>query len=85
VVAGRQDQIAKCFEARAADVSGTPGLSVHFEVDASGHVVSAHVLPSALASTPLGQCIETVARGTNFGPQPRPISFRIPMTARRSP
>ena len=84
VVAGRQDQIAKCFEARAADVSGTPGLSVHFEVDVTGHVVSAHVLPPALAATPLGQCIETVARGTDFGPQARPLSFRIPMTAHRS-
>ncbi len=85
VVAGRQDQIAKCFDTRAADVSGTPGLAVHFEVDASGHVVSARVLPPTLAATALGQCIEGVARGTNFGPQPRPLSFRIPITARRSP
>ena len=36
VMAGRQDLIAKCFEARAADVSGAPGLSVHFEVDVNG-------------------------------------------------
>jgi serine/threonine-protein kinase len=85
VLARRQDQIASCFSSRAADVSGTPGLSVRFEVDASGHVVSAHVLPPALAATPLGQCIETVARATDFGPQPHPVSFRIPMTARRSP
>jgi serine/threonine protein kinase len=85
IVAGRQDQIARCFETRAADISGTPALSVRFEVDASGHVVSASVLPATLAATPLGQCIEGVARGTNFGPQPRPLSFRIPMTARRSP
>jgi serine/threonine protein kinase len=85
VLARRQDQIATCFASRATDVSGTPGLSVRFEVDASGHVISAHVLPAALAATPLGQCIETVARDTDFGPQPRPLSFRIPMTARRTP
>jgi serine/threonine protein kinase len=85
VLARRQDQIANCFASRATDVSGTPGLSVRFEVDASGHVISAHVLPAALAATPLGQCIETVARDTDFGPQPRPLSFRIPMTARRTP
>jgi len=85
VLARRQDQIENCFSSRAADVSGTPALSVRFEVDASGHVVTAHVLPPTLAATPLGQCIETVARGTDFGPQPRPLSFRIPMTARRSP
>jgi eukaryotic-like serine/threonine-protein kinase len=85
VLARRQDQIANCFATRATDVSGTPGLSVRFEVDANGHVISAHVLPAALAATPLGQCIETVARDTDFGPQPRPLSFRIPMTARRTP
>jgi serine/threonine protein kinase len=84
VVAGRQDQIAKCFVTRAADVSGAPGLSVRFEVDASGRVLSAHVLPAALAATPLGACIEAVARQTEFGPQPRPLSFRIPMTAHRA-
>jgi eukaryotic-like serine/threonine-protein kinase len=85
VMARRQDAIGKCFAAGAADVSGTPGLAVHFEVDASGHVVSARVLPQALATTPLGQCIEGVARGADFGPQPRPLSFRIPITAHRAP
>jgi serine/threonine protein kinase len=85
VLARRQDQIASCFATRAADVSGTPGLSVRFEVDASGHVIAAHVLPASLAATPLGQCIEGVARDTDFGPQAHPLSFRIPMTARRSP
>jgi serine/threonine protein kinase len=84
VIARRQDQIAGCFSKSAADVSGTPGLSLRFEIDASGHVVSAHVLPPALAATPLGQCIETVAQGTDFGPQPHPVSFRIPLTARRT-
>ena len=84
-VARRQDQIARCFATPGVDVSGTPALSVHFEIDASGHVQSAHVLPPALAATPLGQCIEGVARATEFGSQPKALSFRIPMTARRSP
>jgi serine/threonine protein kinase len=85
VVARRQDQIARCFATPGVDVSGTPALSVRFEIDTSGHVQSAHVLPPALAATPLGQCIEGVARATEFGSQPKALSFRIPMTARRSP
>jgi serine/threonine-protein kinase len=85
VVARRQDQIARCFATPGVDVSGTPALSVRFEIDTSGHVQSAHVLPPALAATPLGQCIERVARATEFGSQPKALSFRIPMTARRSP
>jgi serine/threonine-protein kinase len=84
-VAKKQDQIERCFANRVADVSGAPALAVRFEVDASGHVVSAHVLPPTLAVTPLGQCIEGVARDTDFGPQAHPVSFRIPLTTRRSP
>jgi hypothetical protein len=85
VLSGRQDQIAACFSKQAVDISGAPALSVHFETDTGGHVLAAHVLPPSLAGTPLGRCIETVARATEFGPQPKPLSFRIPMTARRSP
>jgi serine/threonine protein kinase len=84
-LARRQDQIAKCFATPGTDVSGTAGLSVRFEVDTEGHVVSAHVLPATLSGTALGQCIEGVARGTDFGPQPHPVTFRIPMTARKAP
>ncbi len=85
VFARRQDQMARCFTTTGTDVSGTPALSVRFEIDAGGHVQSAQVLPATLAATPLGSCIEGVARATEFGPQPKALSFRIPMTARRSP
>jgi TonB family protein len=65
-------------------LAGSPEIAIRFGVDASGRVTSAQVLPSAVASTPLGACLSGVAQGTQFGPQPHDVSFRIPIVARRS-
>jgi hypothetical protein len=83
--ARQQGQIARCFTQHASDVSGSPEISVRFEVGTDGRVGSAQVQPAALGSTPLGQCIAGVARATEFGPQSEPVSFRIPITAKRGP
>ncbi len=82
--ARQEPQIARCFSQHASDVSGNPEIAVRFEVGADGHVLSTQVQPAALAGTPLGGCIAQVARGTDFGPQPEAVSFRIPLTARRA-
>ncbi|HEX9295256.1 MAG TPA: protein kinase [Polyangiaceae bacterium] len=82
--ARQEPQIARCFSQHASEVSGNPEISVRFEVGADGRVVSTQVQPAALAGTPLGGCIAQVARGTDFGPQPAAVSFRIPITARRA-
>ena len=82
--ARREPQIARCFSQHANDVSGSPEITVRFEVGTDGHVASAQLQPGALAATPLGACILGVARATDFGPQPEPVSFRIPITARRT-
>jgi hypothetical protein len=58
-------------------------VSVRFQVAESGRVESAALTPAALNGTPLGQCLIGVARATDFGPQDAPITFTIPLTARR--
>jgi hypothetical protein len=83
--ARQQANIARCFSKNASDISGNPEISVRFEVGTDGHVLSAQVQPASLGSTPLGQCIATVARGTEFGAQPETTTFRIPITAKRGP
>jgi hypothetical protein len=83
--ARQQPQIARCFSQHAGDVTGSPEISVRFEVGTDGRVTSAQVQPAALGSTPLGQCITAVAKATDFGPQPDPTPFRIPITAKRGP
>jgi serine/threonine-protein kinase len=81
--ARQQPRIARCFSENASDISGSPEISVRFEVGTDGHVISAQVQPPALASTPLGGCIASIARTTEFAPQPARTSFRIPINAKR--
>jgi hypothetical protein len=79
----QQGRIESCFVSHVKEVDGRPEVSVKFRVDASGHVTTAELAPSALNATPLGGCIIGVARSTDFGRQPEPFSFTIPITARR--
>jgi hypothetical protein len=81
--ARQQPQIARCFSQHASDVTGNPEIAVRFEVGTDGHVTSAQVQPATLGATALGQCIAAIARATEFGPQPEPTPFRIPIMAKR--
>ncbi|MCC6873074.1 MAG: serine/threonine protein kinase [Sandaracinaceae bacterium] len=71
-----------CFEQHTQQTEGAPQVSVRFSIRADGSVEAAELSPAALAGTSLGQCLEGVARRTQFGPQPEPITFRIPITVR---
>ena len=78
----RQAAIQSCFQRDATNVTGAPELSIRFSTDARGKVTSASVRPPAVAAAALGQCLESVARSTDFGPQEGPLTFSIPITAR---
>jgi serine/threonine-protein kinase len=71
--------ITRCFHDQHVETSEQ--LSVRFQIDVKGRVVSANVLPESAAGTPLGKCIEGVARGVTFGPQPKNVTFRAPIQA----
>jgi eukaryotic-like serine/threonine-protein kinase len=79
----RRGEVIACFERHASDVSGQPQLSIRFSIDRAGTVEEADLLPSTLSATALGRCLEQVAKGTSFGPQPEPLSFRIPIDVQR--
>jgi hypothetical protein len=78
----QEGKIQGCFRDHAGSVQGEPRISVNFQVDATGAVQNAIVSPSAVAGSALGQCLLGVARSTNFGSQPGPLSFSIPIAAR---
>ncbi|HEY6727835.1 MAG TPA: protein kinase [Polyangiaceae bacterium] len=80
--ARKQAAIQGCFQAHTQNLEGNPHLAIRFSVDAAGKVTSAAVQPATLASTALGQCLQGVARSTEFGPQPEARSFTIPIHAR---
>lgn len=72
--------VTACFrehvEAAGLDVS------IRFQIDEAGKVVSAAVLPEALSDKPVGTCLERVARGAQFGRQSKPVMFRVPIQAK---
>jgi len=78
----QRGRIEACF--RASPNEGTPQLSLHFQVEASGAVHASELSPAAVAGTPLGTCILGVARSTHFPASDAPVSFSIPITARRT-
>lgn len=80
--ARKQAAIQGCFQTHTQTLEGNPHLAIRFSVSSAGNVVSAAVQPAALASTALGQCLQGVARSTEFGPQPEARSFTIPIHAR---
>lgn len=78
----QEAKIQSCFQQHAGSVDGQSGISVRFQIDQAGSVQRAQVTPAAVAATPLGPCIIAIARATEFGPQPEPLSFAIPISAR---
>lgn len=82
--AQQQGRVAACFREHAESITGTPRISIRFRIDTAGRVESADVSPAAVGQSALGTCIAAVARSTQFGPQPEPTSFHIPIMARRA-
>jgi eukaryotic-like serine/threonine-protein kinase len=79
-----QAGVEQCFARYAADVEGQPTVMVRFSIDTKGQVQRAELAPSTLTGTGLGQCLLGEARAARFGPQPEPVTFTIPVTARRT-
>jgi len=78
----QRGRIEACF--RASPNEGTPQLTLHFQVEASGAVRASDLSPADVAGTPLGTCILGVARSTRFPASDAPVSFSIPITARKT-
>jgi serine/threonine-protein kinase len=74
--------IESCFRTHARALEGTPQISLRFDVNAQGNVRSVTLSPAEIARVPLGQCILSVARSTQFGPREEALTFTIPITAR---
>jgi serine/threonine protein kinase len=71
--------ISNCFTTHGQP---TESVWVRFQIDASGAVKGVEVQPETVANTPLGGCIAKVARSTQFGPQPKGATFKIPLHTR---
>jgi serine/threonine protein kinase len=74
--------VASCFRQHPGD-AGKEEIFVRFQIDTKGKVVVAEVLPAAVSGTALGTCLAGVAKSTDFGPQPKPATFRVPIHTRQ--
>jgi serine/threonine protein kinase len=83
IFAAKQAQIAECFNTYAESVEGTPKIGIKIDIDKEGGVAASALSPSSLDATPLGECINKVARRAHFGPQDNPVTIRIPLQVRR--
>jgi serine/threonine protein kinase len=77
----KQARVEACFQQHGKSLGNAPQLSIYFKVDVEGRVQQAGLQPENVAGTPLGACLLEIARGTQFGPQQREVSFRIPISA----
>ena len=73
----RTPAVQTCFQSHPQAIA--EAVSIRIKIDLDGKVSAAEVLPASLAATPLGKCLEEVARGTVFGAQPKPATFRVPI------
>ncbi|MET0390828.1 MAG: protein kinase [Polyangiales bacterium] len=80
----QQPKLEACFKEHSLSLEGQPTTQLMFDLAERGTVAKVELSPSKLATTSLGQCLLRVARSTPFPPQPRAVSFSIPITASTS-
>jgi hypothetical protein len=81
----QQSRIEACFAEHAQDPANLPPIQFDFTLDPDGKLGSAEVAPPAVASTPLGKCLKSVAGQTTFPAPGKPLTFSIPLlTQKRS-
>jgi serine/threonine-protein kinase len=81
----QQTKLEGCFKQHSVALEGQPVMQLEFDVDSSGKITRIDISPRALANTELGECLLAVGQRTKFPEQPKPVSFSIPLTARRAP
>jgi serine/threonine-protein kinase len=80
----QRGRVEACFRSHAGELAQQPQLTVRFQLQASGAVQSAELIPASMAGSALGACILGVARSTRFPASDGPVSFTIPITARKT-
>jgi serine/threonine-protein kinase len=80
----QRPRLEACFIKHSVALEGHATTQLMFDLATDGTLTHVEVSPSLLAQTDLGQCLLNVARSTRFPPQPRAVSFTIPLTASTS-
>ncbi len=79
----RHALVTRCFDRYPAAAAAAKELAIRFHVDAGGAVTAAELVPADAEHQQLGECLLAVARGTTFGHQASPLTFRIPIRVKQ--
>lgn len=79
----QKGKIHRCFQNHRTTSEQSQNVSVLFSLKSSGSVEKVQLSPKSLNGTALGNCLLGVSQGVRFPPQSAPISFRIPLSAKR--
>ena len=80
----QRGRVEGCFRSHSSEADQQPQVTIRFQVEPSGVVRSAELQPAGLSGSALGGCILSIARSTRFPPGEAPVTFSIPITARKS-
>ncbi len=80
----QRGRVEACFRDHPSSTSASPQVTIRFQIEASGAVRSAELSPPSIGGSTLGACLLGVARGTHFPASEAPVSFSIPITARKT-
>jgi len=79
----QKGSVEACVNEHASEAQRTPRLSVYIALDTSGNVRSARIMPANLAGGTMGACITRAVSAMQFPRQSAPITFEVPLTARK--
>ena len=75
--------VVRCVNTYPSEVEQSPKLTLRLSLDAQGAVVDAQLSPVERSGTPFSSCVESAARALKFPKQAGPITFDVPLTARK--
>jgi outer membrane biosynthesis protein TonB len=80
----QRTKLEGCFMNHSVALEGHATTQLIFDLAEDGTLTRVELSPKPLTQTELGQCLLNIARSTRFPPQPRAVSFTIPLTASTS-
>jgi hypothetical protein len=75
--------VVRCLSKNPEALPEHGELAVRISLDVEGRVVQASVTPQDLAQSEAGSCVASATKAMQFGKQPGPVVFRVPLTTRR--
>jgi hypothetical protein len=75
--------VTDCLNRHPFQLEGSPQLTVRVSIDRRGKVTQAELLPEAISSKSVGNCVRNAVSAMTFPTPDKPMTFRVPLMWRR--